>query len=186
MDNAAEGLKIGFALIVFAVALTALFMLVSGSRATADIVFNYSDRTSFYNNPYRATGVNRVVNVSDVISTLYRYYNESVEVDVILNEPRSGFPTTTYIFDIGRETVVDSSGDPVSPKPSEEYLNTITLKEKNLGDFINNKLINYPDKTFTETFVEVPTDGIYLYEDDGTELTIVSGSKKVLITYTEI
>lgn len=166
MENAADALKIAFALLVFATAITTLFMLTSKSRATADAVFHYADDTNYYEHT-DAIETNREVTVSDVITTLYRYYQESLSV--------------TIKFKNGEEKVFDLQ--------RESNTNTKAIEEK-LGDFIVNeaKLVGVnSSKTFLETFVEVPTSGMYIVdEQEGSEFTLSAGSKKVFITYEEI
>lgn len=47
MENAADALKIGFALLVFVVALSIVFTMISKVKATADAVLYYADDTNF-------------------------------------------------------------------------------------------------------------------------------------------
>lgn len=183
MENAADALKIAFGLIIFATAITMLFIMTTHTRSAADTVLSYVDETNYYN-LLETTDKNREVSVSDVITTLYRYYSESIAVEVIL---KTGINSKErYVFDIHNETIVDTSF---------EALNSIKDMEDNLGYFINYKLLgskNIPgseDRTasrFRETFVEVPTFGIYLVQEDGTELALSTGSKRIYITYEEI
>lgn len=168
MENAADALKIGFALLVFATAITTLFMLTSKTRATADTVFYYEDDTNYYEHT-NTDGKNRIVTVSDVITTLYRYYKESLAVTIIFKDK----PDEPIVFDLQQK--------------SES--NTKAIEEK-LGKFIvdDAKLVGEnSNKKFLETFVEVPTSGIYIVdEQDGSEFTLSAGNKKVFITYEEI
>lgn len=172
MENAADALKIAFGLLVFATAITMLFIMVSHTRETADITLNYADDTRYYawtNSSDR----NRIATVSDVITTLYRYNNESVAVKIILNDE----PGKVFVFDVNNET--DKDGNRVSLTSSKE-------QEDNLADFIENKLI-HKNMTFKETFAEVPTTGIYEYDSvDNSELTLSTGNRKIFITYEEI
>jgi len=166
MENAADALKIAFALLVFATAITTLFMLTSKSRATADAVFYYADDTNYYEHTDEIE-TNRVVTVSDVITTLYRYYKESLSVTIKFKDGNK------EVFDLQQK----SEG------------NTKAIEER-LGNFIVNeaKLVgDNSDKVFLETFVEAPTSGMYIVdEQDGSEFTLSAGSKKVFITYEEI
>lgn len=169
MENAADALKIGFALLVFAIAITVLFMLTSKSRATADAVFYYADETNYHAHS-NAKDTNRVVTVSDVITTLYRYNKESLSVTIKWKDGT----TKKKEFDLQNE--------------QNENSNTI---ENQVGEFIvkEAKLLDGENKNikFRETFVEVPTSGIYLVDDDtGTEIALADGSKKLFITYEEI
>ena len=91
--------------------------------------------------------------------------------------------SNTYVFDIGRETIVDKE------KLKEKYgdidrLNTVEQKEYNLSIFIED-IINLldDDSTFEEEFVEIPISGKYLIGEDGTEVVTSSGGKKVYVKY---
>lgn len=170
MENAADALKLSFAIFVFVVALTILFVTIAKIKSTSDIMFWASDETNFRAHTDSNTD-NREVGYSEVVSTLYRYYNESVAVKVVLNGDN------TYNFDIGLETIVD-------PGLNRSDLNTIQGKERNLGFFVNDVLPK--NRNFTEEFIEVPIDGIYITAADGSEVTLSQGGKKVYITYTQL
>lgn len=161
MEHAADALKMAFGILVFVIAITILFMTVSKAKSTADVVLYYSDNTNFREED-SSSDKNRTVGVTEIISTLYRYYKESVAVTIIADGK-------TYNFDLGNET-----GD------------TIENKEKKLGEFISGTLLSYKDKKFTEEFTEVPTSGIYSTGTDGSEIVLSAGGKKVYITYAEI
>lgn len=182
MENAADALKIAFAIFVFVVAITIVFTMVSKAKSTADTVLYYTDETNFYDHA-DSKDENREVYTSDVISTLYRYYNESVSVTVKLKDT-SEVKDGIYIFDLGYETVLIKNN-------KGETLKSISTKEnieENLKLFIKeSKFASLSESTkFTEEFVEVPTRGIYMTGSDGSEITLSSGGKKVYVTYTQI
>ena len=159
MENAADALKIAFAIFVFVLAITVTFGVISQAKSTADTVLYYSDDTNFYEH-LRAKDRNRIVSVSEVISTLYRYYKESLCVTVDLN----GNSTT---FDLNNSSA------------------TITSIESNIAEYVEDNLLELGDDAkFTEEFVEVPISGIYDQGADGSEITISSGGNKVYVTYT--
>lgn len=171
MENAADALKIAFAMFVFVIAITMTFTLISQAKSTADVVLYHSDETNFYEYS-TSSDTNRQVSVVEVIPTLYRYYKESIGVTVNLKD------NTSYTFDLNNnETIVmDDKARLTSNKDREE----------NLGIFIYDILFELPvNTTFTEEFVEIPISGIYENGPDGTELVITSGGKKVYITYTQ-
>lgn len=183
MENAADALKIAFAVLVFIIAIAIIFVMVSKVRTTADIVLYYSDKTNFYdhysgNNEDEKTADengNRIVTITEIISTLYRYYKESVAVTIVDG-------SNSYYFDIGNETIVvkDSAGKALLELGSEENI------EKNLGKFISDNLLKIDKSTtFKEEFTEVPTSGIYSTGSDGSEIVLSAGGKKVYITYTK-
>ena len=158
MENVADALKIAFAIILFVIALTTTFMLISQARQTADDVFYSLDETNFQE-PFDLNHENEV-SYAEVVSTLYRYYKVSICVTIDLND---GNPR---VFDL-----------------KSSYANIKQIEDE-LAEFITGTLINYADKTFTEEFVEIPISGIYELGEDGTELVKSSGGKKVYVTYT--
>lgn len=194
MENAADALKIAFGIFVFVIAITMLFMMVSKAKSTSDVVLYYSDNTNFYDHyDYTKEGLrdkkgNRIVEVADIVATLYRYYNESVAVTVVLER---GNPDKTYNFDLEYESILDNNGKiiRVSDGTGKELLKLGTKQniEENLGKFITKVLYELgEDVKFTEEFTEVPTSGIYDIGEDGSEIVLSSGGKKVYITYTKM
>lgn len=174
MENAADALKIAFAIFVFVTAITIIFVMVGKVKSTSDVVLYYSDKTNFYDH-YEDTSKdskgNRIVGISDIVATLYRYYTESVAVTIKIDNE-------TYYFDVGNETLMNGE--------TKQDLATIKGKEENLGKFITTILNNYSEKSFREEFSEAPTSGIYSTGSDGSEITLSSGGKKVYVTYTKI
>lgn len=158
MENAADALKIAFAIFVFVIAIAVTFSIISQAKSTADTVLYHSDETNFYKHVASGEG-NREVSVKEVISTLYRYYKESVSVTInIGNESRT--------FDLAN---------------SSSNINTI---ENELATYVKENLLG-KDITFIEEFVEVPISGIYETGEDNTEITLSSGGKRVYVTYTK-
>ncbi len=173
MENAVDALQIGFAVFVLVLALVLTFSVISTARSTSDYVMYYSDETNFYSN-LNSKEEDRIVTVANVISTLHKYYTESISVTVILGGAE-------YIFDSGRETVVDVDGnidsDAVPPTTS-------ALKDKNLNNFIYEQLLKiYKDELFVEEFTEAPFGGESLEADDGSSIPIIPGGNKIYITY---
>ena len=173
MENAADALKVSFAILAFVVAMTMLFVTTAKVKSTSDMMFWASDETNFRAHT-NSSDSNREVGYSEVVSTLYRYYNESVAVKVIFNG-------NTYNFDIGYETKFRADGTPDESLPK---LNSVQDIENNLAIFVDQVLPK--NITFREEFVEVPISGIYITAADGTELTLSQGGKQVYITYTQI
>lgn len=88
MENAADALKMAFAIIVFAVAVTVLFYTASLTRSVSESVLLDSDKTTYYTyyeddtNTIDGNG-NRIVTLEDMIPTMYRYHTESAAVTLI-------------------------------------------------------------------------------------------------------
>ena len=162
MENAVDALKIAFGVLVFVIALTVAFALLSQAKATSDIMLFASDKTNYYTYSDEPNQQGRIVGADVVISSLYRYYKESVVVRVYDS-------TAKKIGDINTETEEEQSEK---------------KKKKKVNDWIetNSDIL---DGTFLETFDEVKKGGKYIVEDDGSELTVQSGQTSIYITYTK-
>lgn len=162
MENAVDALKIAFGVLVFVIALTVAFALLSQAKATSDIMLFASDKTNYYTYSKDAGNVEgRIVGADVVISSLYRYYKESVVVRV--------YDGTALIGDFNTET---DGG--LSQKE----------RKKKVNDWIKDNESKLKG-TFLETFDEVKKSGEYIVADDGSELTVQSGQTSIYITYTK-
>ncbi|MCI8621777.1 MAG: hypothetical protein HFJ50_09005 [Clostridia bacterium] len=95
MENLADALKFGFAVVVFAIALTLLFQTVGLAKNTADTLISEADSTTYYTyipapgdetisrDPNNHNVATRIVTMQDIIPTLYRYSVESYGVTII-------------------------------------------------------------------------------------------------------
>ena len=163
MENAVDALKIAFGVLVFVIALTVAFALLSQAKATSDIMLFASDKTNYYTYSKDADDAEgRIVGADVVISSLYRYYKESVVVRV--------YDGTNLIGDFNTET---DKG--LSQRERKKRVNDWI--ERNSSTLLNGK--------FLETFDEVKKGGKYIVEDDGSELTVKSGQTSIYITYTK-
>lgn len=164
MENAADALKIAFAIFIFVIAITVTFSIISQVKSTADVVLYHTDETNFYGYS-NSKKKNRSVSVPEIISTLYRYNNESISVAVQLKSD------VEYIFDVGRETIVKQDGTIDSNPNGEKKVNTPEQKQQNLVNFIKYLEENYSDASFTEIFIEAQIGSIY------------EAKEKIYITY---
>lgn len=161
MENAVDALKIAFGVLVFVIALTIAFALLSQAKATSDIMLFASDKTNYYTYNKDADNTEgRIVGADVVISSLYRYYKESIVVYIVDGTDKYEFNTET---DGG-----------LSQKE----------RKKRVNEWINDNKNNLTG-TFLETFDEVKKSGQYIVEDDGSELTVKSGQTSIYITYTK-
>ena len=162
MENAVEALKIVFAIFVFILAITITFSLIASVKSTSDVVFYHNDKTNFYS--HSVSSKKREISIEEIISMLYRYYKESIAIEIKFNDPRKD-----VIFDLSRES------------------SSISEIENELNDFIDKNLLKLDEKSlFTEEFVEVPCNGIYNIGEDGTEIIEEAGIRKLYITYTQV
>lgn len=161
MENAVDALKIAFGVLVFVIALTVAFALLSQAKATSDIMLFASDKTNYYTYSEDAENEEgRIVGADVVISSLYRYYKESVVVRIVDGNNTEEFNTETDGGLSQRE------------------------RKKRVNEWINDNKNNLTG-TFLETFDEVKKSGEYIVEDDGSELTVQSGQTSIYITYTK-
>ena len=93
MENAADALKIAFAILIFVIAITIVFTMISKVKSTADDVLFYADDTN-YQQHVNSRETNRTVSKAEVVSALHRYNKESLAVTVRLGSDE-------YIFDRG-------------------------------------------------------------------------------------
>ena len=157
MENAVDALKMAFAIFMFILALTILFMAVTRTKIAGDNLYYYADKTNFYQHA-KSQNLNRTVKAPDIVSTIYKYDTELIAVKVIF---RDG---SEYIFDLDEKDAAEK----------QTMKNNISICINKLGT-----------KKFTEEFVEVPVTGIYIPTVDGAEITLAKGEKKVYITYKE-
>lgn len=163
MENAIDALKIAFGVLVFVIALTIAFAVLSQAKATSDIMLFASDKTNYYtySNDAKDTA-GRIVNADVVISSLYRYYKESIVVRIV----DSNGKTTEFNTETDGESSQKARKDSVSKWIQDN-------KDKLEG-------------TFLETFDEVKKGGSYIIdEDDGSELILEQGQTSIYITYTK-
>ena len=79
MENAVDALKIGFALLVFAIAVALTFSVIGQARVVADIVFQATDKTNFYDYATEEsynTREDRIVSFETMLPTIHRYAKE--------------------------------------------------------------------------------------------------------------
>ena len=82
MENAVDALKIGFAVLVFVMALSLTMFMFTQARETADAVLHSSDVTEFieYQKVEDESSSERIVGLETIIPTLYKYYKENYTV----------------------------------------------------------------------------------------------------------
>ena len=100
MENAVEGLKLAFAVLLLTMALSLTIAFFSKARTTAEMVLRSSDKTVYYDYesydiPQDTTG-NRIVGYETIIPTLYKYDKERYKVT---------FKTGTYDSSTGNVNI---------------------------------------------------------------------------------
>lgn len=100
MENAVEGLKLAFAVMLLTLALSLTISFFSKARTTAELVLRSSDELAYYDYtkydlPEDTSG-NRIVSYETIIPTLYKYDKERYKVT---------FKTGTYDASTGEVTI---------------------------------------------------------------------------------
>lgn len=147
MENAADAIKIGFALLVFAIAITLTFSVVGQVRATADAVFAATDKTAFYDyateEDYNAKE-DRIVSFETILPTIHRYAKEQYAV-TIFNE--NGEPIVRYdLYTEGfmanwNETIKNlTSGNQTIRDDAQETYNEVRTRLEQVQSVVNKDL----------------------------------------------
>ena len=163
MENAVDALKIAFGMLVFVIALTLAFMVFSQATQTSNKMLFASDKTNYYTYSEEADKPEgRIVSADVVISSLYRYYKESIVVRIVY-----------------------SNGDTIEFNTETDGESSQKARKDSVSKWIQDNKGNL-EGTFLETFDEVKKGGSYIIdEDDGSELILEQGQTSIYITYTK-
>ena len=82
MENATEALMMGFAVLVFVIALTVGITVFSQVKNVSDIMLYTQDETNYYDyqGAVGKASQNRIVGLETIVPTLYKYYRENYTV----------------------------------------------------------------------------------------------------------
>lgn len=147
MENAVDAIKLGFALLVFAIAITLTFSVVGQARATADAVFAATDKTKFYEyateDDYN-TEVDRIVGYETILPAIHRYAKEQYAV-TIFNE--KGEPIVRYdLYTEGfmanwNETIKNlNSGNQKNKEDAKRTYNEVRARLEQVQSVVNKEL----------------------------------------------
>ena len=153
MENAADALKMAFAIFVFIVALSIVFSLMTKIKGTADTVLWYSDKTNYYDWAEENTDNGRTVGEDVIISALYTIVEEKLYIQV-----KDGAATTTFAPSI---------------LPAE-----VERRQKIINDNLNSG-----SNTYKERVMELTTGGVFRTAEDGTKITIQPGTTKTYVIF---
>lgn len=177
MENSVDALKIAFAVMVFVIAITLSFQIISQAKSTADIVLYASDETNYYQ--YNDNNSEFEVDFSTVVATIYNYYTETMSVIVT-----DGAEEHTWTFDSENEEYANTAE---VKKAIQDKLNDITSKLD-----INNTTkfkVTFSDNEYVGGSYKGPNDYKTIkgndITDDGSQIQITPGTKKVKITFTK-
>lgn len=160
MENAVDALKIAFAIFIFVLSLSIAFMAFSQAAQTSNKMLFASDPTNYYTYTEMVPKEGRIVTTDVVISSLYRYYKESIVVNI-----------------------VNSSGKIETFNTATDGLNSQEKRKEKVEKYVKGKTFNKNAK-YQETFQEVTKNGKYAVGEDGTVITEEAGQTSIYITYT--
>ena len=160
MENAVDALKIAFAIFIFVLSLSIAFMAFSQAAQTSNKMLFASDPTNYYIYTEMVPKEGRIVTADVVISSLYRYYKESIVVNI-----------------------VNSSGKIETFNTATDGLNSQEKRKEKVEKYVKGKTFNKNAK-YQETFQEVTKNGKYAVGEDGTVITEEAGQTSIYITYT--
>ena len=160
MENAVDALKIAFAVFIFVLSLSIAFMAFSQAAQTSNKMLFASDPTNYYRYTGEVPKNGRIVTADVVISSLYRYYKESIVVNI-----------------------VNSSGKIETFNTATDGLNSQEKRKEKVEKYVKGKTFNKNAK-YQETFQEVTKNGKYAVGEDGTVITEEAGQTSIYITYT--
>ena len=164
MENATDALLMGFAVLIFVIALTVSFSTLAQAKSTADVVLFYTDRENFQtplkDDPTNVSNGGRTVELDTVIATIFRCGKEGFIVKI--DEDNDGKYEYIFEYDISNDKEIKAQID---------------------------KFINEHQGTtyrYREEYVEVTERGdIYSAEDESVVLEENAG-KKLHIIYKKI
>lgn len=90
-DNISNALLMAAAMLIFIIAITVTFSLISQTKTTSDIILYSYDDTKYYDQGYEditytlanEKKFNRIVNIETIMPTVYRYIKENYGVTII-------------------------------------------------------------------------------------------------------
>ena len=208
MENAAEALKGGGAVLLFVLALSVAIVSFGQARETADTILDYRDREVKYIDGeeymdyfyYKSTGTERTVGLETVIPTIYRAYIENYKIVF------EGLEGPVYTLNLsGGKTIDKYTIDLETTKTGEIEINNVSLaNDEQKSEFLCGILYNDFTKLngdkpkFEKKYnVSLPNSGLidrlknkkiteYLgvyYQNDNEDVPDVNKTEKRIITY---
>lgn len=114
MENAAEALKMAFAVLMFVLALTLCISSFSQAREAVDSIITIKDRETSYTYVTASKDGTRTVGAETIVPTLYKAYKENFEVN--------------FLDTHGNKLILYDYVDPYNNKTS---MSTIDLEKEN-------------------------------------------------------
>lgn len=172
MENAAEALKIAFAVLMFVAALSLSISSFSSAKTAIDNIITMRDKTQKYMYVTPAKSSNRIVGVETVIPTMYKAYQENFRIVFMQKDGEELKELPIYYYtDIHNSKVYDSE------KGEYRTINYIDLENERLAGKTEaiqhldilleaRKGNNKNDNKYYEQFMEDKISGLYEYLKD--------------------
>ena len=152
MENAIDGIKIAFGLLVFVLALTLAISVVGQARATSEVVFHSNDKTEFYQYATHENIANtkdRIVGIENVIPTIHRYAKEQFAVTIFdkLGNPIVRYDLWTEGFMSNWNQILKNKDKKDSEKQVyEDVQNRLQIIQNTVNKTVNtNRKVNVED-----------------------------------------
>ena len=143
MENAVRALEYGFAMLVFAIALSATMYIFSQAKLTADTVFFYADTRTLYeeaelsDEEINANG--RIVSIETIVPALYRDYKENYVIEFYTKNKEN----LILRFDLSEENRTRQIWTGNTNKDVKQRLDLILQGSRNWGT--NGGIINFQE-----------------------------------------
>ena len=99
MENAVDGLKIAFAMLMFGMALTLSISSFSKATLAVQTIVTARDREADYTYVQPTSNYSRTVGIESVVTSMYRAYEENLEI-YFYQKDASGAEIPLYIYNI--------------------------------------------------------------------------------------
>ena len=172
MENAAEALKIAFAILMFVAALSLSISSFTSAKTAIDNIITMRDKTQKYMYVTPAKSSNRTVGIETVIPTMYKAYQENFRVVFMQKDGEELKELPIYYYtDIHNSKVYDSE------KGEYRTVNYVDLENERLAGKTEaikhldilleaRKANNKNDNKYYEQFMEDKISGLYEYLKD--------------------
>lgn len=142
MEDAADALKIAFAVLIFSIGLAVFFNIASLAKNTSDTVFLSIDKANYYQYTTDDKVVeNRIVTLKDIVPTIYRYVKENYGVTIIDKDGN-----LVARFDINTDSL------------AQGYINSTNQIYNSLKDQYKSNILNIFNRIYNACGKSAPED----------------------------
>lgn len=199
MENAVDALYMGFAVLVFVIALSLSIFSFSEVTNASQRILDARDKTTLYNY-YTPTGTQRIVTREEIVPTLYRAYYENY---IVKFEGNLGIDGLYQVKSDNADTsnqyensfIIDLESQKIGNHEDADKLITALL-QGNIASLENDYRFSYFKSLSSDSFYDILGEktfkediGLYYMEDrdkqnTSTGVDDVNKTRKQIITYT--